>query len=162
VEIVRAKADGRRYVVRNLSDKQEAAERLARLNARLQKLVDHMVAKFPSDADVARLRGNYNPDALSEGGTEVGYTSYSVNKGEKVVMCLRQRDDSFVSENVLVYVAVHELGHLMTDEVGHTDTFWDNFKRLAAEAIAIGIYSRVDFDAESQPYCGISISSSVV
>jgi hypothetical protein len=45
------------------------------------------------------------------------------------------------------------------DEVGHT---WDNFKRLAVQAIAIGIYTRVDFDAEAQPYCGISISSSVV
>jgi hypothetical protein len=162
VEIVRAKTDGRRYIVRKLADRQEAAELLARINVKLLRLVHHMVARFPRDAGVGRLHANFNPEALSEGGTEVGYTSYSVNKGEKIVMCLRQQTDAFVDENVLVYVAVHELGHLMTDEVGHTPAFWDNFKRLAAEAIDIGVYVKVDFQNDPKPYCGISISSSVV
>jgi hypothetical protein len=162
VEIVKA-SDGRRYVVRKLADRKRAAELLAAINVKLTRLVQHMVAKFPDDADVARLHDNYNPEALSEGGTEVGYTSYSVNKGEKIVMCLRQpRTDSFVDENVLVYVAIHELGHLMTDEIGHTPVFWANFKRLAAEAVDIGVYRRVDFESAPEPYCGISITSSVV
>jgi hypothetical protein len=162
VEIVTAKPDGRRYVVRKLPDREKAAALLARINAKLLTLVHHMVARYPDDPAVRRLHENFNPDALSEGGTEVGYTSYSVNKGEKIVMCLRQPDDSFVDENVLVYVAVHELGHLMTDEVGHTPKFWATFKRLAAEAIEIGVYRRVDFEDSPQPYCGISITSSVV
>lgn len=161
VEIVRAKTDDRRYIVRKLPDAQEAAELLARINAKLARLVEHMASSYPSDAAVLKLHRNYNPDSLSEGGTEVGYTSYSVNKGEKIVMCLRQRDDSFVSENVLVYVAIHELGHLMTSEVGHVPAFWQNFRRLVQEAIAIGVYTRVDFDSQPQPYCGISITSSV-
>lgn len=154
--------DGRKYVVRRLPDEKKAAQLLASINKKLSKLVQHMVAKYPNDRDVQRLHDNFNPDALSEGGTEVGYTSYSVNKGERIVMCLRQPDDSFVEENVLVYVAVHELGHLMTDEIGHTKTFWDNFKRLAEESIEIGVYKKVDFDASPTPYCGISITSSVV
>jgi hypothetical protein len=162
VEIVSAPDDGRRYVVRKLPDARQAAKLLARINAKLSKLVQHMIAKFPNDPAVRRLHDNYNPEALSEGGHEVGYTSYSVNKGEKIVMCLRQPDESFVEENVLVYVAVHELGHLMTDEVGHTPKFWANFKRLAAEAIEIGVYVKVDFGGKPQPYCGISIASSVV
>ena len=162
VEIVSAPDDGRRYVVRKLPDAKKAARLLARINAKLSRLVQHMVAKFPGDADVRRLQDNYNPDALSEGGTEVGYTSYSVNKGEKIVMCLRQPDDEFVDENVLVYVAVHELGHLMTDEIGHTPKFWANFKRLAAEAVDIGVYTKVAFGERPQPYCGISITSSVI
>lgn len=154
--------DGRRYVVRRLPDEKQAARLLASINAKLSKLVHHMVAKHPGDAAVRRLHENYDPDALSEGGTEVGYTSYSVNKGERIVMCLRQADDSFVDENTLVYVAVHELGHLMTEEIGHTDKFWSNFKRLAEAAIEIGIYRKVDFDASPTPYCGITITSSVV
>ena len=162
VDIVTASGDGRRYVVRKLPDSAQAAALLSRINVKLAQLVRHMVARFPADADVRRLHDNYNPEALSEGGTEVGYTSYSVNKGEKIVMCLRQPDETFVDENVLVYVAVHELGHLMTDEIGHTPKFWANFRRLAAEAVKIGVYTRVDFGGRPQPYFGISITSSVI
>ena len=162
VDIV-AGTDGRRYVVRKLPDRKKAADTLAAINVKLTQLVQHMVARFPDDPDVKRLHENYNPDAMSEGGTEVGYTSYSVNKGEKIVMCLRQpKTDAFVDLNVLVYVAIHELGHLMTDEIGHTPVFWANFKRLAAEALQIGVYKKVDFEHKPEPYCGISITSSVV
>lgn len=162
VEIVTAKPDGRKYVVRKLPDRDEAAALLARINKKLLRLVHHMVARYPDDPAVRRLHENFNPDALSEGGAEVGYTSYSVNKGEKIVMCLRQTDDTFVEENVLVYVAVHELGHLMTDEIGHTDAFWSNFRWLAVEAVEIGVYRKVDFQESPQAYCGISITSSVL
>lgn len=162
VEYVKARADGRKYLMRKLPDRAKAADLMAALNARLAKLVRHMVAKFSDDADIKRLYQNYNPDALSEGGTEIGYTSYSVNKGEKIVMCLRQRDNTLVDVNTLVYVAVHELGHLMTDEIGHTPKFWDNFRRLLREAVDIGLYKPIDYASNPQPYCGISISSSVV
>ena len=154
--------DGRRYIVRNLPDSKKAAETLASISATLQKLIAHMQDKFPDDAGVKQLAANFNPDAISEGGSEVGFTSYSVNKGEKIVLCVRQPDNSFVDMNTLIYVAVHELAHLMTDEVGHTDKFWANFKRLITEAIDIGMYTKVDFKNHPQPYCGINITSSVV
>lgn len=162
VEYVTARGDGRRYLVRKLPDRQRAAELLAAINAKLTRLVHHMTAKHGGQADVQRLFDNYDADALSEGGSEIGYTSYSVNKGEKVVLCIRQKDNAFVDENTIMYVAVHELGHLMTDEIGHTDKFWANFRWLLEEAIAAGIYTKVDFAKEPQQYCGITISSSVV
>jgi hypothetical protein len=162
VDLVKAKTDGRRYIVRKLPDSQEAAEILARISAGLQRTIKHMRSKYPDDAAVRRLSRNYNPDALSEGGTEVGYTSYSVNKGEKIVLCLRQTGGKFVDENVMMYVALHELGHLMTKEIGHPKAFWDNFKRLTVEAIEIGVYKRVNFESNPKSYCGITISSSVV
>lgn len=162
VEMVKSKVDGRRYIVRKLPDSQEAADKLARINAKLDEVVRHMEASYPDDDAVALLAGNYNPDSLSEGGTEVGYTSYSVNKGEKIVMCLRHPGGEFVDENVLTYVALHELGHLMTKEIGHPESFWTNFKRIANEAMTIGVYRKVNFDKSPKSYCGITISSSVV
>ncbi len=162
VEYLTSHVDGRAYLVRMLPDRAQAADMLAELNAKLGRLVDDMFARYPKDAGVAQLHRNYNPAALSEGGAEIGYTSYSVNKGERIVMCLRHPDGKFVDANVLMYVAVHELGHLMTDEVGHTDKFWANFKRLLEQAIKLGLYTKVDFAASPQAYCGISISSSVV
>lgn len=162
VEYVRSDVDGREYLMRHLPDRKQAADLLARVNKKLNKLVQHIAAKFPDNPAAVQLYNNYNPDSISEGGVEVGYTSYSVNKGEKIVLCIRQRDNSLVDENVVMYVAVHELGHLATNEVGHTDKFWENFKWILEEAIAIGLYKHVDYEKNPQRYCGITISSSIV
>eukprot|EP00798_Chlamydomonas_sp_ICE-L_P010921 gene10921-biopygen10999 len=162
VVFVSSDVDGREYLMRRLPDRQRAADLLARINAKLNKLVQHLVAKFPRNPVVRQLYDNYDPDALSEGGAELGYTSYSVNKGEKIVLCLRQRDHAIVEENILMYVAIHELAHLATDEVGHTPKFWANFKWILGEAMSIGLYTKVDFDSEPQKYCGINITSSIV
>lgn len=152
--------DGRRYIVRKLPDRQKAADILARINRDNLKLINHM-AKISKNESSMRLKKNYNPDALSEGGTEIGYTSYSVNKGEKIILCLRQSDLSFVKYNTLLYVSIHELAHLMTKEIGHPKVFWENFKNLVNESVNIGIYKRVDFAKKPESYCGITISSSV-
>lgn len=164
VEYVTSKVDGRAYLVKNLPDSQKAADALAHINSDLQQLIAHMVAKFPDDANVKRLKSNYNPNALSEGNDNSSYTSYSVNKGEQIVFCLRSRDgkDKLVDSNTLAYVAIHELGHLMTAEVGHTDKFWANFKQLLMEAVAIGVYTKIDYSKNPVEYCGIQISSTVL
>lgn len=162
VEYMTSKVDGKDYLVRKMPDAQEAADRLAMLNKKLSLLVQHMSAKYGDNPDVQRLAHKFNPEAVSEGGMENGYTSYSVNKGERIVMCIRQRDGSFVDANVLVYVAVHELAHIMTIEVGHPPSFWANFRFLLREAIEIGIYRKVEFDSKPEDYCGIKISSSVL
>eukprot|EP00798_Chlamydomonas_sp_ICE-L_P011503 gene11503-biopygen15670 len=162
VVFVSSDVDGREYLMRRLPGRQNAANLMARINSNLNKLVQHHVAKYPKNPVVRQLYDNYNPDALSEGGAELGYTSYSVNKGEKIVLCLRQRDHELVEENILMYVVIHDLGHLATDEVGHTPKFWSNFKWILGEAMSIGLYTKVDFDNEPQKYCGINITSSIV
>eukprot|EP00798_Chlamydomonas_sp_ICE-L_P007635 gene7635-biopygen17422 len=136
VVFVSSDVDGREYLMRRLPDRQNAANLMARINSNLNKLVQHLVAMYPKNPVVRQLYDNYNPDALSEGGAELGYTSYSVNKGEKIVLCLRQRD--------------HEL-------VGGEHPHW-----ILGEAMSIGLYTKVDFDNEPQKYCGINITSSIV
>lgn len=162
VEYVKSGVDNRVYLVRKFPDSQKAADFLAEINIRLSKLVKHMMAKHPDNKDVEQLYKNFNPDAVSEGSVDSGYTSYSVNKGEKLILCIRQRDGSFVDKNIVMYVAIHELAHIMTSEIGHTPTFWSNFKILLNEAIAMGLYHKVDYNSKPQDYCGIKITNSVV
>lgn len=162
VEFMKSAIDGKEYIVRKMPDSQEAADRLAALNVTLVKLITHLSARYPTNPDVARLAAKFNPAAVSEGGMENGYTSYSINKGERIVMCIRQKDGGFVDANVVVYVAVHELAHIMTTAVGHTGSFWRNFRFLLREAIAIGVYTKVDYAKKPSDYCGIKISSSVL
>lgn len=161
---VKSNVDGRNYLVRKLADRQKAADYLASVNADLQKLVKHITAKYPDKPLAKRMFENYNPNNMSEGSAESGYTSYSVNKGERMIMCIRQKnaEDSFVDRNVIMYVAVHELAHLATESIGHDQEFWDNFKFLLTEAMSIGMYKKIDFASRPQPYCGISITSSIV
>ena len=49
--------------------------------------------------------------------------SFNLNKGEKVVLCIRTRDkkEELIEENTITFVAIHELAHVMTKSVGHTD-----------------------------------------
>lgn len=162
VEYVKSNVDGRQYLVRKLKDKQLAADYLADINKKLLQLVKHMMAKFPNNEDVERMYKNYSPNSISEGSVESGYTSYSVNKGEKLIFCIRQKDQSFVDKNVVMYVAIHELAHIMTKEVGHTDSFWSNFKFLLEEAIEIGLYRKENFNDSPKDYCGIQITNSVI
>ena len=167
VEVVYSKIDGRAYVVKSLPNKDKAADLLAKINRRLILLVKHMSenndGKF-NQLDVDRLKSNFNPDNISEGTDKTNYTSYSINKGEKIVFCLRSRDgkNKLVNLNTVIYVAVHELGHLMTEEIGHPASFWTNFRLLLKEAIALGLYKKVDYAVKPVEYCGIHIKSSVV
>jgi hypothetical protein len=160
--IVRSKKDGREYVVRDIPDKPDAADLLADINKTVTAFIARLVDDHPGDARVRRIKRRFNPNNVSEGSHRTGYTSYSQNKGEKIVVCLRQTDDSFVAKNELMYVVIHELGHLSTDDVGHTDEFWDNFRWLVHKAIRYGMYKHVDYATHPSPYCGIDISSNVV
>jgi predicted metal-dependent hydrolase len=162
VEYVKSSIDGRKYLVRSLKDKQKAADYLAKLNRDLMALIKHLYSKYPNKIEIQDLYKNYDPEAMSEGTHESGYTSFSVNKGSKLVVCVRHTDFSFVDYNIVLYVTIHELGHMATKEIGHTETFWNNFKFLLKEAVAIGLYKKIDFNNDPKDYCGIKIRSSVI
>lgn len=162
VEYVKSSVDGKSYLVRSLPDKQKAADLLAELSQDMMRLIKHLLEKYPDNEDMKRLYKNYDPSAISEGSPDSGYTSYSINKGEKLVICIRNSDMSFVDKNVIIYPFVHELGHLMTDEIGHTPLFWKNFKFILQEAVDIGIYNKIDFQNNPTDYCSIKITSSVI
>jgi hypothetical protein len=161
VDYVVSTIDNRRYLVQNLPDKRDAVRLLSRVNRRLERLVARMKARYPDDAEVQFMAHNYNPDNVSEGSQQDGYTSYSVGKGEKIVLCIRT-DDRLERMNTIMYVAIHELAHVMTREYGHTPGFWSNFERLLDEAVAAGLYRKEDYASKPQPYCGIEINSSVL
>ena len=44
-----------------------------------------------------------------------------------------------------MFVALHELSHVASKSIGHTDEFWDNFKFILIESEKIGIYKPIDY-----------------
>jgi hypothetical protein len=160
---VRSNVDGKVYRVRDLPDKQQAADLMAKVRMRLIKIIEHFQQKFPDKPQVRRLMRNFKPDParLIEATPEAEHTSYSVNKGESMHLCLRQRkpgDESLVDENVMTFVTLHELGHCMTESIGHGPDFWNNFAWILREAEGVGLYQHRDFTAHPTPYCGVTIT----
>ena len=154
--------DGKSYLVRNMPDKKEAANLIAKTKQKLIKLADYLENKYPNDPRTERIIVNFKPDKIMESTPDSKYTSYSVNKGEKVVLCLRSRNskEELVEDNVLMFVALHEMGHICTKSIGHTDEFWTNFKWLLQKSIEIKIYKKQDFRKDPQEYCGTTITDS--
>jgi predicted metal-dependent hydrolase len=161
---VQSDIDNKMYLVRNMKDKQEAADRLAKIRKKLLRLMNHLEQTYKDRPFVKQILKNFdaNPDRFTESTPEASYTSYSVNKGEKIFMCLRQRDDTenLVDDNILIFVALHEMSHIGTTSIGHTKEFWNHFAWLLEKAENLEIYKYQDFAAHPVEYCGVYITDS--
>ena len=155
------------YLVRNLPDKEEAALLLSKIRDRLSKIVEHVSKDIDKkeqskehNHSLKRLKKNYKPNNITESSPGNKYTSYSINKGDKIVFCLRAKDGSndLVDINTMMFVAIHELAHLMTKSIGHTTEFWDNMRFLLNVGIEIGVYKKQDFNNNPVDYCGTKIT----
>lgn len=152
--------DGNKYCVRERRKLELAADKLAHVNQKMKKLVDHCYKKYPNKLNVQRLKEGYNPKKIYETLPTSKYTAYSENKGEKLAFCLdtEKQNGQLIDLNTLTFVAIHELAHIATESVGHTPEFWDNFKFLLQEANEINIYEPVDYSKTPQRYCGMDIN----
>jgi hypothetical protein len=160
---VKSHVDGLTYNVRDMPDKQAAADLLARVRLLMKKLYLHLETSFPDKPQVQRLVQNFKPDPerLLESTPDQEHTSFSVNKGQKVHLCLRQRaggNETLVDENVMIFVALHEMAHMITQSIGHEPEFWNNFGWLLREAERIGVYKYQDFKSHPVSYCGVQIT----
>ena len=153
--------DGNKYCVRERAKLELAADLLANVTQNLIKLVDHLNKEHPEDKRTIMITKNFDPKKITETLPTSEYTAYSENKGEKIAFCLDTEKDNkgkLIDLNTLMFVAIHEMGHIATKEVGHTETFWKNFKFLLKESVEIGIYNPVDYSKEPNDYCGMTIN----
>jgi len=138
-----------------------AADLLAKTTTNMKKLASHCGKKYPDKANITRLINGFNPKKISETLPTSEYTAYSENKGEKIAFCLdkkKNKSGKMIDENTLMFVAIHEMSHVATESIGHTDEFWNNFKFLLECAAEIGVYSPEDYKKKPQEYCGTSIT----
>lgn len=154
--------DGNKYCVRERKNMKKAANLLATTTENLNKVVQHLHKNYPNQENVTRLVNNFNPKKIKEILPTSEYTAYSENKGEKIAFCLNKENkedvDNLIEINTLMFVALHELSHVASKSIGHTDEFWDNFKFILIEAEKIGIYKPIDYKNEKTEYCGMTIN----
>jgi hypothetical protein len=159
---VRSNLDNKEYLVQNLPDKQEAANLLSKLKKNLQEIIDEL-KQTQHNPPYERLYANFNPDVFEENDITASTTSYSENKGQKIIVCMRDKTKEpypFIDENTIMFVLLHELSHLMTESIGHTPEFWNNFRMLLQDCIKNGKYTPVNYTQNPVEYCGMTISDS--
>jgi len=143
--------------------KHDSLTTLVKVRKSLDRLVSHLKTKYPENYYVNRLEKRFDQTVLRENNPDQNSddTSYTINKGDTLVLCLRTKDGNLVDLNTLTYVAIHELAHIFSSSYHHNNEFWRNMRFLIDEAINIGVYVQTDYEKNPVRYCGLTISSDV-
>jgi hypothetical protein len=89
-------------------------------------------------------------------------TSYTINKGSYLGMCIVDKKNKIYDNNTLMFVLLHELSHLGCESIGHTEEFIKFYQFILKESISLGIYNYSNYSKVSIEYCGISINSTPI
>jgi predicted metal-dependent hydrolase len=158
-----------KYLVYNDKNKIKSALLLEKITKNMFKLKNYLYTnkeKFPEMKNyIIQLNRNLNNDRtlIYENDPNSNLTSFSVNKGEEIALCLKSKKTGEMHElNLMMYVTIHEMAHIACPEIGHGDLFKRIFKFLCEQAISINIYSYDDYDTNPVEYCGMVLSSNII
>lgn len=175
-DVIYITIDNDNYLVRNLDDKMKAAETLYNLKKKLIELIDNIdnnknnynINKDDTYNDdynnyVRKIKNRLKTVKIRESSPNSTYTSYTINKGEEMVYCIRSKEDNKIHDmNELLYVAIHEIAHIGCPEVGHTELFKKINIYLLNKAILYNIYNYKNYYDNNIEYCGMNISSNIL
>ena len=156
------------YLVRDTIDAQEAANTLATIMINLDKLVKNIIRDYSSkDKDYIEYVKVINERLpfvkISETPFDSKYTSYSINKGEELVFCIRDKNTNNIHDiNELLYVAIHEIAHIGCPEIGHTNLFRLINRYLLKKGVEYNIYKYVNYYKKNMNYCGMTLTSTIL
>lgn len=172
-------SDGETYhVLEDYEGKKETAEMFARINVKLLKFLELLKKKYKVNHAgvtpemlglsakqknlhdiVDRIVSNYDFESLFETEpTGRNGTSYTVEKGEELHMCARNKDTlKLHTEHEIMFVAIHELAHMGNLTWGHDESFWEIFKFLLYEADLADIHEPINYSEDPMVYCGLLV-----
>lgn len=166
--------DSREYLVRNLPDKIEASNMLVEIRSKLIKFINELVkmAEKNTDSDnelvknykyIKMIQKKLPYSIFKESSANSEYTSYSINKGDTLVFCLRSKlTNKLHNINEIMYVAVHEIAHIGCPEFGHTPLFKKINLFLLQKATDMKLYKFENYRKTNKEYCGITLSHNIL
>jgi hypothetical protein len=136
--------------------------RINELVDRIDTLLVHLIANQPQSMLTHGLASKWPACRVDR--LESSTTSEAAVTLDKtsIFMCLRDKvTGRFHNIDTAMFVLIHELAHLITNELGHTNEFWKNMSFLLREAKRAGVYVDRNFSPKTpETYCGHQITGS--
>ena len=164
---IKSDIDNLEYLVENTDNKYKAVNLLSRIKQNIDIIVNYLIENIQLYKKykkyINQLKRNIKNVDISENTHNSSYTSYSVNKGEEILFCLKSKKylKKLHSLNLLMYVTLHELAHVACPEEGHTELFENIFKFFIQVAIKLKLYNKINFKNNNIEYCGIIIKNHI-
>lgn len=152
------------YQVQDRHDKKDAAILMSKIKKHIQSINNFLYNKYPKDERVKRMNQRLKKTKIQETISKPNESSYTINKGQLMSFCLRHKNetkkeiDKFHEENILIFVIIHELAHVMSVSEGHGKEFMDNFRFILRECVIAGIYNPIDYSKLPMNYCGVEVT----
>jgi hypothetical protein len=177
-ELVQSSIDGKYYKVRIEKGNQHKANLLAVLHIKLNTIVTSLREQsiYSQNVPVQRLIQNWNQGVtIKEIGKMESDAAYVINK-KHMSFCLQERPENnkktIEDLNLMTYVGIHELAHIMSHEIGHGDEFISNFEFLLNYSKQlkyydpllhkeVPIYIQLDKLDTADNYCGVPLINSI-
>ena len=163
---IKSDVDNKYYYVRQSKTQQQAVNTLGTIRENMLKLFKHLKDNknnYPNEIEYINNLSKINDVLIMESSSDEKTTSYTINKGDKMVFCIRSKlFDNIHDINTIMYVVIHEMAHVACPNFGHDDLFKKIFKFLLKEASIIKIYIIVDYRKEPINYCGMIINEYIL
>jgi len=152
----------KKYLVQDLDNKEDAGNMLGIVENNINIFKNHLhnnITKYPTFKPyIEQFCSRINNLILLENPPDGKYTSYTVNKGDEIALCLRSRYTQKLHDiNLIMYVVIHELSHVACPEQDHTELFKKIFKFFLTVTINLGLYKHINYVVDPHEYCGLII-----
>lgn len=166
---VKSTIDNKYYLVNKNTTSQQASNMLAQININMHLITNYLYdnkENYKSNIEyINRLHDKIVDVVVLENRMDNSYTSYSVNKGEQLIFCLRSKNKNYDLHdiNLLMYVVLHEMAHIGCPIYdNHGELFKKIFAFLTETAISLNLYKKINFNKYSAEYCGMKINNSII
>lgn len=163
-EYLKSNTNDKYYLIKNTKNKYLKVELIDKLFKSLNILLNELNdSEYDfKDIDINEIRKKIMNSEILENITDSD-TSYTVNKGEKIVLCLADREnDNLYSYNLLIYVLIHELAHILNTTYGHDENFKKIFKFILQKATELNLYTYEDYKNNPVNYCGLNLNTNIL
>ena len=171
--------NGKMYKVMNDGKEAVTANKLALVEYKLNhlcKIVCGPQGGSPHFMDGARgkLQSRWPKIKIREVSPGEPEAAYVLNKGPDMRFCVQNKETEIgEKDNLMMFVAIHEMAHIMSDSFGHGQEFLNNFKGLLDIATKNQIvnplngkreliYTPKDFLSQPTQYCGTKINRNIM